>query len=85
MQRMIPHLRPLPTCRAGHRARHIHDRRGPNAGGGHFVECACRQGARFPQFSAALADWCAINGHDAPAPARTDWPKPAIGQWLKTV
>ena len=80
MQRMISHARPLPKCRAGHTARHIHDRRCASAGGGHFVECACRQGGRFPQYEAALADWCAINGHAAPAhvsPARVFRLKPA--------
>lgn len=68
MQRMISHARPLPPCRAGHTARHIHDQRAVRAGGGHFVECACRQGGRFAEYGVALADWCAINGHARPLP-----------------
>ena len=64
MQRMIPHMQPLPPCSAGHRARHMHDRRGLHCGGGHFIECACRQSQRFDSFGQALGNWRQINGID---------------------
>ncbi len=41
-QEHISHPEGLPTCAAGHCARHIHDKRCASAGGGHLVECACR-------------------------------------------
>lgn len=61
-QREIRHPETLPECERGHRARHIHDLRGPNSGGGHFVECTCRQTLKFPAFDDALRDWRRMNG-----------------------
>lgn len=69
MQRMISHADDLPRCAAGHRARHMHDLRGRHAGGGHFIECACRHTARRDSYEQALADWQAHNGYAA-APHR---------------
>ncbi len=66
MQRMISTAQPLPTCRAGHTARHMHDLRGRRTGGGHFIECACHQTARHPEFQEALVEWCLSGGHPIP-------------------
>ena len=67
MQRMISHTEPLPNCRNGHRARHMHDVRRAEAGGGHLVECACSATAKHAEFDTALVEWCRANGH----PCRT--------------
>lgn len=69
MQRMISHPDPLPRCSAGHRARHMHDLRGRAHGGGHFIECACRNTPRFDSFDQALGHWRHVNGLTA-TPAR---------------
>lgn len=66
MQRMIPTATPLPPCPAGHPARHMHDLRRASAGGGHFIECACRQTAKHPELADALAEWCRSGGHPLP-------------------
>jgi len=60
-QRHISHPDPLPACAAGHSARHIHDLRGPAAGGGHLVECRCRATSKHAEPDAALAEWRRIN------------------------
>lgn len=62
MQRMISHNPPLPACANGHAARHMHDQRAAHAGGGHFIECACRQTQRHPSLDAALPEWQRLNG-----------------------
>ena len=67
-QRHISHPERLPTCAAGHSARHIHDQRGLAAGGGHFVECRCRATSKHAEPDAALAEWCRVNR--APRSAR---------------
>lgn len=56
-QHHITHDFELSPCKAGHRARHIHDLRCLRAGGGHFVECACSHTARHLEFDKALAEW----------------------------
>ncbi|PWB27728.1 hypothetical protein DCO49_06850 [Stenotrophomonas sp. SPM] len=71
-QKHISHPEGLPNCAAGHRARHIHDLRGPAAGGGHFVECACRATSKSQDPEKALAEWRRIN-----RPARSARPAPA--------
>lgn len=60
-QRHISHPEGLPTCAAGHSARHIHDLRGLAAGGGHLVECRCRATSKHVEPDAALAEWRRIN------------------------
>jgi len=71
-QKHISHPEGLPNCAAGHRARHIHDLRGPAAGGGHLVECACRATSKSQDPEKALAEWRRIN-----RPARSARPAPA--------
>lgn len=66
-QKQISHPEGLPSCAAGHRARHIHDERRPSAGGGHLVECACRATSKSENPDTALAEWRRIN---RPARAR---------------
>lgn len=66
MQRMISHPEPLPPCRRGHAARHIHDARRASAGGGHLVECACSSTGKHAEFDDALREWSASQGHPAP-------------------
>ncbi len=60
-QKHISHPEGLPNCAAGHRARHIHDLRGPAAGGGHLVECACSSTKKHADADAALAAWRRMN------------------------
>lgn len=60
-QKHISHPEGLPNCSAGHRARHIHDLRGPAAGGGHLVECACSSTKKHADADAALAAWRRMN------------------------
>ncbi|SET66837.1 hypothetical protein SAMN05720615_106163 [Stenotrophomonas indicatrix] len=55
-QKQISHPEGLPNCAAGHRARHIHDERRANAGGGHLVECCCRSTSKKADADAALAE-----------------------------
>jgi len=71
-QKHISHPEGLPNCAVGHRARHIHDLRGPAAGGGHLVECACRATSKSQDPKKALAEWRRIN-----RPARSARPAPA--------
>ncbi len=60
-QEQISHPEGLPNCAAGHRARHIHDKRCASAGGGHLVECACRSTSRHADPDTAIAAWRRLN------------------------
>lgn len=60
-QKHISHPEGLPNCAAGHRARHIHDKRCASAGGGHLVECACRSTSKHADPDAAIAAWRRLN------------------------
>jgi hypothetical protein len=76
-QEHISHPEGLPNCAAGHRARHIHDKRCASAGGGHLVECACRSTSRHADPDAAIAAWRRLNrparsARPAAAPAAVD-------------
>jgi hypothetical protein len=70
-QKHISHREGLPNCAAGHRARHIHDKRCASAGGGHLVECACRSTSKHADPDAAIAAWRRLNrpARSARAPA----------------
>ncbi|MEA1827251.1 hypothetical protein, partial [Stenotrophomonas maltophilia] len=46
---------------AGHRARHIHDKRCASAGGGHLVECTCRSTSKHADPDVAIAAWRRLN------------------------
>lgn len=60
-QRQISHQVTLPTCINGHTARHMHDQRAASAGGGHLLECECRQTAKHVCVGDALQQWRRIN------------------------
>ncbi|WP_414490763.1 hypothetical protein [Stenotrophomonas maltophilia] len=60
-QEHISHPEGLPNCAAGHRARHIHDKRCASAGGGHLVECACRSTSKHADPDAAITAWRRLN------------------------
>lgn len=60
-QEHISHPEGLPNCAAGHRARHIHDKRCASAGGGHLVECACRSTSKHASPDSAIAAWRRLN------------------------
>lgn len=60
-QEHISHPEGLPNCAAGHRARHIHDKRCASAGGGHLIECARRSTSKHVAPDAAIAAWCRLN------------------------
>ncbi|MEN5419036.1 hypothetical protein ABE543_07030 [Stenotrophomonas sp. TWI169] len=60
-QEHISHPEGLPYCAAGHRARHIHDKRCASAGGGHLIECACRSTSKHADPDAAIAAWRRLN------------------------
>ncbi|PZT34582.1 hypothetical protein A7X97_16200 [Stenotrophomonas sepilia] len=72
-QEHISHPEGLPNCAAGHRARHIHDKRCASAGGGHLVECACRSTSKHADPDKAIAAWRRLNrparSVRAPSPA----------------
>ncbi|PZS58648.1 hypothetical protein A7X64_15345 [Stenotrophomonas maltophilia] len=70
-QEHISHPEGLPNCAAGHRARHIHDKRCASAGGGHLVECACRSTSKHADSDRAIAAWRRLNrpARGARAPA----------------
>jgi len=73
-QEHISHPEGLPNCAAGHRARHIHDKRSASAGGGHLVDCACRSTSKHAEPDAAIAAWRRLN-----RPARSARkPEPAL-------
>ncbi|MFC3549425.1 hypothetical protein ACFOLC_00175 [Lysobacter cavernae] len=67
-QRQISHDEPLPACRRGHAARHIHDARRHDAGGGHLVECACSQTRKHAELDGALAEWKRMHQIRTPRP-----------------
>lgn len=76
-QEHISHPEGLPNCAAGHRARHIHDKRCASAGGGHLIECACRSTSKHVDPEAAIAAWCRLNrparsARPVAAPAASD-------------
>ncbi|KIS38421.1 hypothetical protein [Stenotrophomonas maltophilia] len=71
-QEHISHPEGLPNCAAGHRARHIHDKRCASAGGGHLVECACRSTSKHADPDKAIAAWRRLN-----RPARSARAAPA--------
>ncbi len=76
-QEHISHPEGLPNCAAGHRARHIHDKRCASAGGGHLVECACRSTSKHADPDKAIAAWRRLNrpersARPAAAPEATD-------------
>lgn len=60
-QEHISHPEGLPNCAAGHRARHIHDKRSASAGGGHLVECACRSTSKHADPDKAIEAWRRLN------------------------
>ncbi|MBN5173099.1 hypothetical protein JY430_13335 [Stenotrophomonas maltophilia] len=60
-QEHISHPEGLPNCAAGHRARHIHDKRCAAAGGGHLVECACRSTSKHADPDKAIEAWTRLN------------------------
>ena len=60
-QEHISHPKGLPNCAAGHRARHIHDKRCASAGGGHLAECACRSTSKHADPDKAIAAWGRLN------------------------
>ncbi|EMR0463412.1 hypothetical protein [Stenotrophomonas maltophilia] len=60
-QEHISHPEGLPNCAAGHRARHIHDKRCASAGGGHLVECACRSTSKHADPDKAIEAWVRLN------------------------
>ncbi len=57
----ISHPEGVPNCAAGHRARHIHDKRCASAGGGHLVECACRSTGKHADPGKAIEAWRRLN------------------------
>lgn len=76
-QEHISHPEGLPNCAAGHRARHIHDKRCASAGGGHLVECACRSTSKHAAPDKAIAAWRRLNrparsARIAPEPVESD-------------
>lgn len=77
------HTGEIPSCSAGHTPRHIEDVRAAHAGGGHFIECQCRQTQRHPTFEAAVAEWCASMRARVPRWVRAE--KPADGTIVQFV
>lgn len=69
MQCMISHETPLQPCQFGHTARHMHDKRRMEAGGGHNIECKCSHTGRHNDFDSALREWEQM--HAAAKPAAT--------------
>jgi len=80
-QRQISHPEGLPSCSAGHSARHIHDQRGTAAGGGHFIECRCKATVKKPDIDSAMAEWLRLN-RPSRAPRRAR-PLPEVGNVLQ--
>ncbi|MCU0996840.1 hypothetical protein [Stenotrophomonas maltophilia] len=66
-QEHISHPEGLPNCAAGHRARHIHDKRCASAGGGHLVECACMATSKHADPDKAIAAWRRLNRRERSA------------------
>lgn len=71
-QVQIAHQVSLPPCSGGHAARHIHDRRGVQAGGGHFIECSCRCTAKHAGVGLALDEWFRFNNKRRPRAPRIE-------------
>lgn len=71
-QRQISHQVTLPTCINGHAARHMHDRRTASAGGGHLLECECRQTVKRASVGDALQEWLWINATSRPRVRRAE-------------
>jgi len=68
MHRMIETLPATEACREGHTARLMHDLRGPQFGGGLYVECQCCRGSTCTQRDVALRNWAQHNGRSVPKP-----------------
>lgn len=66
MHRMIETLPATDACRQGHPARLMRDLRGPQFGGGLYVECPCSHGHTCGTRESALVDWSRLNGRGAP-------------------
>lgn len=83
-QEHISHPEGLPNCAAGHRARHIHDKRCASAGGGHLVECACRSTSKHADPDVAIAAWRRLNRlpRSARAPSPTAVPDNVVQFYL---
>ena len=62
MHRMIETLPATDACRQGHAARLMQDLRGPQFGGGHFVECACTRTNVCSHRNRAVTEWRRSNG-----------------------
>ena len=60
-QRQVAHQVTLPPCAQGHPVRHVHDLRRRESGGGHLLECECRQTAKHACIDAAFAEWRQFN------------------------
>lgn len=71
-QRQISHQVTLPACVNGHAARHMHDLRAASAGGGHVLECECRQTAKHASVGDALQQWRRINTTRRPRAPRIE-------------
>lgn len=67
MQCMISHETPLQPCQLGHTARHMHDKRRMEAGGGHNIECKCSHTGRHNDFDSALREWEQMHAPAKPA------------------
>lgn len=65
-QRQIAAPWPMPSCRAGHTARLMEDRRRADAGGGHFIECQCGRTHKHPSAHLALQEWTRLYGRPTP-------------------
>lgn len=67
MQCMISHETPLQSCKFGHTARHMHNMRRLEAGGGHNIECKCSRTGRHSDFEGALREWQQMHAEAKPA------------------
>jgi len=61
-QRQITAPWPMPTCKIGHPARLMEDRRRAAAGGGYFIECRCSHTQRCASFDLAWIHWHKLHG-----------------------
>ncbi|MEI2454594.1 hypothetical protein [Lysobacter firmicutimachus] len=76
-QRQVAHQVTLPACAQGHAVRHVHDLRRPEAGGGHLLECECRQTAKYACVGDALRQWRRMNAKRRAAIRRSEPAAPA--------
>lgn len=76
-QRQVAHQVSLPPCAQGHAARHVHDLRRPEAGGGHFIECECRQTPKCTGVGVAFSEWRILNAKRRALTRRSDPALPA--------